>query len=66
MHIFIAFHNVGHSVQFTGPKVTENNRDVISANVNQTGSEVNEITPLSSLCGSCQVICIFLALFRMV
>lgn len=65
MHISIAFHNVGHSIHFTGSKVTENNRNITSANVNQNSSEVNEITPLSSLCGSCQVICIFLALFGM-
>lgn len=66
MHTFTTFHNVGDSVQFTGPKMTENNRDITPANVNQTSSEVNEITPLSSLCGSCQVVCIFLLLFRMV
>lgn len=48
MHIFTTLHNVGR-VQLTGPEVTENNRGITSANVNQSSPEVNEITPLSSL-----------------
>lgn len=65
MQIFTVLHNVGPWVPFTGSEVTENSKAITAANVNQTSSEINETTPLSSLCGPCRAACIFLALFRM-